>query len=198
MTTTSSNITDPGHLWSRPEVLARPCPVPAVPGVYGWYFREIPPGIDASKCIEYKGLRLLYVGISPKQPPKKGKPPSGQTLRSRITYHYRGNAEGSTLRKTLGCLLTERLGISLQRVGGGKRLTFCEGEQILSGWMSENAFVCWLEDPAPWIIEDQLIAALDLPLNLQRNTKNPFHGVLAKARADAKAAADRLPIRTGF
>ena len=32
-------------------------------------------------------------------------------------------------------------------------MTFGAGEQILSNWMSENAFVCWVEHPAPWEIE---------------------------------------------
>ena len=40
---------------------------------------------------------------------------------NRIRYHFRGNAEGSTLRLTLGCLLIKPLGIELRRVGSGKR-----------------------------------------------------------------------------
>ncbi|MEU1194017.1 GIY-YIG nuclease family protein [Streptomyces sp. NPDC005859] len=42
---------------------------------------------------------------------------STQNLRKRVRYHYRGNAAGSTLRLTLGCLL----GLDLRRVGSGKR-----------------------------------------------------------------------------
>ena len=48
---------------------------------------------------------------------------------------YRGNAYGSTLRLTLGCLLADQLGIELRRVGSGTRLTFGDGEQALSEWM---------------------------------------------------------------
>ena len=44
-------------------------------------------------------------------------------LSRRIQYHMRGNAEASTLRLTLGCLLAEELDIELRRVGHGKRLT---------------------------------------------------------------------------
>jgi hypothetical protein len=36
-------------------------------------------------------------------------------------------------------------------------MTFGAGEQTLSNWMSENAFVCWVEHPAPWQIESALI-----------------------------------------
>ncbi len=46
--------------------------------------------------------------------------------------HYAGNAEGSTLRKTLGCLLADELGIELRRVGSGTRKTFVDGEHRLS------------------------------------------------------------------
>jgi hypothetical protein len=73
---------------------------------------------------------LLYVGISP--PPKNGAKPSKQTMRERIRYHYQGNAEGSTLRLTLGCLLSEELDIELRRVGSGKRMTYAAGEEVLS------------------------------------------------------------------
>ena len=45
--------------------------------------------------------------------------PSRQTLRSRLRDHVAGNAFSSTLRLTLGCLLADRLGITLQQVGGG-------------------------------------------------------------------------------
>jgi len=56
-------------LHTAAEVLARPSPIPARPGVYGWFFREIPTGVDPAGTFERDGLRLLYVGISPKAPP---------------------------------------------------------------------------------------------------------------------------------
>jgi hypothetical protein len=102
---TQQAITEPERLFRRDEVLARPCPVPAEAGVYGWYFKGLP-GVPISTCVERDGLRLLYVGISPKAPPQGGGRPSRQSLRSRVRYHYRGNAYGSTLRLSLGCLLS--------------------------------------------------------------------------------------------
>ena len=60
-----------------------------------------------------------------------------------------GNAEGSTLRLTLGCLLAKTLEIELRRVGSGKRRTFADSESALSAWMGENAFVCWIETSQP-------------------------------------------------
>ncbi len=117
---------------TRAEVLARPCPIPAEPGVYGWWFRRLPADIDVSRCERRGGLTLLYAGISPGPPPRNGKPPSRQHLRTRVTYHFRGDAEGSTLRKTLGCLLAGELGIELRRVGSGTRRTFATGEAALT------------------------------------------------------------------
>jgi hypothetical protein len=35
----------PDRLYTAAEVLARDCPVPASPGVYGWYFGEPPQNV---------------------------------------------------------------------------------------------------------------------------------------------------------
>lgn len=190
----SPELLQPEKLWSRAEVLTRPCPVPASPGVYAWWFREIPPGLVTQECLTHEGLTLLYVGISPKRPPIEGRP-SRQNLRTRVRYHYRGNAEGSTLRLTLGCLLSERLGITMYRVGSGKRMTFCEGENVLSNWMGDNAFVCWVVTPHPWITEAELIASQNLPLNIDQNQGSPSLEIVRKARREAKEIARCLPAR---
>jgi hypothetical protein len=132
--------------------------------VYAWYFDELPhSGLDPAGCHRFEGLPLLYTGISPKRPPVTGAPGSKQNLRKRVRYHYRGNAEGSTLRLTLGCLLAEQLGIELRRVGSGKRLTFAAGEAVLSDWMGAHAFVCWMPTGTPWEVESEAITSLDLP-----------------------------------
>ena len=123
-----------------------------------------------------------------------GAPVSRQRLRDRIRYHYRGNAEGSTLRPTLGCLLAGHLGIELRRVGSGRRLTFAAGETTLSEWMRQNAFVAWMVCPAPWEVEEQLIGKCCLPLNLDQNQGNQFHSVLSEMRRRARGQAMELPI----
>ncbi|AEF34609.1 conserved hypothetical protein [Mycolicibacter sinensis] len=179
---------------TRSEVFTRPSPIPAEPGVYGWWFRQLPAAIDVSRCQRKGDLTLLYAGISPSRPPANGKPPSQQNIRKRITYHYRGNAEGSTLRKTLGCLLADELGIELRRVGSGTRRTFAAGEEVLSQWMADNALVSWIAVPEPWVLERELFTALDLPLNLQGNAHNPFHVELTTVRAAAEARARTLPV----
>ena len=189
-----SGFLNPRQVYSRQQILARPSPVPAAGGVYGWWFRRLPPLVDARDCHRHGDLRLLYAGISPRQPPRDGRPSSQQTLRQRIWTHYAGNAEGSTLRKTLGCLLADELGIQLRRVGSGTRKTFAAGEQVLSAWMADNAFVSWVIRQRPWELEDDLIAAVDLPLNLEGNSRNRFHQVLTQTRARCVAQANALPI----
>jgi hypothetical protein len=182
------------HLWTREEVLARKSPVPAEAGVYAWYFSPLAIAVDSSGCHEVDGRRLLYVGISPKPPPANGAPPSRQQLRSRLRQHYAGNAAGSTLRLTLGCLLAGELGLQLRRVGSGQRLTFADGERVLSAWMATHAAVCWITHPHPWELEHLLVARLDLPLNLHDNAQHPFYPHLRALRAAAKATARTLPV----
>lgn len=188
----------PPKVYSRRDVLEKDSPVPRKPGLYAWFFKEIPPRVILENCVTLDELTLLYVGISPKAPPRGGGRPSRQTLWHRVRYHYRGNAEGSTLRLTLGCLLSKRLGIKLRRVGSGKRMTFThQGEEKLSQWMDQHALVSWLENPAPWVVEEQLIRSLSLPLNLQGNEHHSFHPVLSAIRAQAKASARELPVVPG-
>ncbi|WP_085128241.1 GIY-YIG nuclease family protein [Mycolicibacter engbaekii] len=160
--------------YTRSEVLTRPSPIPAEPGVYGWWFHQLPTTIDVSQCERKGDLTLLYAGISPRRPPTNGKPPSQQNIRKRIKQHYRGNAKSSTLRKTLGCLLAVELGIELRRIGSGTRRTFGAGEAALSEWMADNALVSWIAVPEPWLLERELFTTLDLPLNLRDNSHSTF------------------------
>jgi hypothetical protein len=184
----------PQRVYSREQVLGSPSAVPAAGGVYGWWFRRLPPLVDAGGCCQHDGLTLLYTGISPREPPGNGRLPSRQNLRLRLRAHYAGNAEGSTLRKTLGCLLSRELGLQLRRVGSGNRKTFVYGEQVLSAWMAENALVSWVTRERPRELENALIAGLDLPLNLEGNSRNLFHQILAQARVRCVAEANALPV----
>jgi hypothetical protein len=184
----------PTRLYRAVDVLARPCPVPKSPGVYAWYFKQLPPSIHAKDCHRHDDLILLYVGISPKAPPTNGTKPSRSTLRKRLRTHYAGNAYGSTLRLTLGCLLTAQLGIQLRRVGSGDRYTFTNpGEQLLDRWMADHAFVTWLAIDQPWEAESKLLSSeLRLPLNL---AGNPGLDVgLREIRRAARRNADLLEI----
>jgi hypothetical protein len=166
---------------------------PRAAGCYAWWFREQPGVVSTTGVVGREGLMLLYVGISPRTRAAHLNP-STQNLRTRIRYHYRGNAEGSTLRLTLGCLLSDRLGIQLRRVGSGTRMTFNAGEAALSGWMLKNALVGWVEHPYPEQLEQAAIGCLSLPLNLEHNKCHAFNAQLAAIRAVARQRARDLPI----
>jgi hypothetical protein len=182
-------LTRPDCLYTRAEVLTRPCPIPASPGLYAWHFRRLPPCVALDGCVTSGCGTLLYVGISPHRAT------STQNLRKRITYHYRGNAYGSTLRLTLGVLLAQQSDLPLRRVGSGKRLTFTHaGEQWLDQWMAENALVAWYAHPEPWLIEAALLRAVRCPLNIADNEHEPFASTLSRLRREAMTLARWLPI----
>jgi hypothetical protein len=82
-------LTNPPILYSRSAVLSKHSPVPTERGLYAWFFKETPGITPTDGCVIKDNLTLLYVGISPKNETSK------ENLLKRITYHYRGNAEGS-------------------------------------------------------------------------------------------------------
>ncbi len=84
----------PTKLWTRTEVLGRPCPVPTSAGVYAWFFDSFPKGVPTDGLVCSSGFALLYVGISPRRPSAVGSA-SRQTIRSRLRYHFQGNAEAT-------------------------------------------------------------------------------------------------------
>jgi hypothetical protein len=180
------------HLYSREEVLSNPCPVTKAHGLYAWFFKEVPTGVPVEGCLTHEGLTLLYVGSSPD---KRDKTSSTQTLQQRVRYHFQGNADKSTLRRSLGILLSSRSGFPLRRVGSGKKMTLTNrGEQWLDSWMAENAFVTWVEHEEPWVLENELFQTQQLPLNIQGNKHHPFAPLLLKRREEAIAIAKEAPV----
>jgi hypothetical protein len=164
---------------------ARP---PRRAGIYAWFFKSLPLRVTSEGCSSRDDFHLLYVGISPESPESRA------TLRSRIRYHFRGNAEGSTLRRTLGCLLEPEIGTCLRRVGSGDRMTFADGENQLSSWLADNARVSWVELDEPWLIEPDVIRSLSLPLNIRGNEGHAFYETLRAIRRAARARARQEPI----
>ncbi len=185
-------FSNPQHLYSRAEVLSNPSPVPKAHGLYAFFFNEIPLGVPVEGCLTHQGLSLLYVGSSPD---KKSKPDATQTLQQRVRYHFQGNADKSTLRRSLGILLAPESRFSLRRVGSGKKITLTTpGEQWLDSWMEKNAFVTWVEHEEPWVLENELFQSVALPLNIQGNKHHPFAALLLKKREEAIAAATEAPV----
>jgi hypothetical protein len=90
--------------------------------------------------------------------------------------------------------LAEELGIQLQRVRSGSRRTLVDGERQLSRWMGEHAYVSFARHERPWKLGERLIELLDVPLNLNGNSRNAFHPELTRVRRDAVVAANLLPV----
>jgi hypothetical protein len=171
----------------RTEIMSGMVSLPQAPGVYAWCFHQVPPGVPAAGCLSHGGSPMLYVGISPDG---RSSPSSRQDLRSRIRHHLGGNAEGSTLRRTLGILLSGQSGFPLRRVGSGKRMTLTHlGEQWLDGWLDENALLFWRTTEQPWLLEEEIIASVSCPLNLRGNESHPFSRLLRDLRSAAFAEA---------
>jgi hypothetical protein len=191
----AEQLKHPQQLASRKEVIGRDSIVPAVAGIYAWYFK-VPPSLDMDLTSYWsqQGAYLLYVGISPSKPPANGKPPSKGTLRRRISTHMRGNASSSTLRYSVGCLLSQALDIQLRRVGRTERFYFSKGESVLSAWLEKNALVTWIPHNDPWLVEEEAISDLNLPLNLAQNRDHPYYQKLSRARRDAREEAKVLPV----
>lgn len=174
-----------GHLYTWNELELVPHLPPPTAGVYAWFFKTIPPGVPTDSCSTRNGMALLYVGISP------GRRGSQETLQSRLHFHFRGHAEGSTLRLTLGCLLENQLGTVLRR--SGSRLIFGQAEKRLSQWMADNTAVTWVEVATPRPLEEYLLSILDLPLNIEGNRNHPFCEKLRALRDKARRRAEKLP-----
>jgi hypothetical protein len=60
--------------------------------------------------------------------------------------------------------------------------------------MAENALVSWVEREEPWVLEEELITSLDVPLNLQGKAHNRFYPTLKRLRAEAEQVARNLPV----
>lgn len=177
-------LSDAKALRSRQEILTRPCPVPAVHGLYAWYLMELP-NAPLRESQFAAPFRLAYVGIAP------GRPGSRATLRSRIRQHLRGNASSSTLRLTLGCLLAGALGLCLVPTGPTRRLTWGPtGEQALSAWLDRHARVAWTACLDPWRVEPDVVKAMEPPLNLHHNSGHSVFAELMNCRRQARLRAE--------
>ena len=186
----------PPNLFGSAETLQRGGGAPKLPGIYAWYFDEIPRGVDDRDCHRLGKWTLLYCGISPQRPPANGRAASRSHVRRRLQTHYTGNAYGSTLRLTLGCLLEIEIGTVLRRVGATGRFTFTNpGEQLLDTWMQDHARVAWAEDFRPWEAERRILSSgLPLPLNIEGNPCQQARNSLSAVRSAARRRAETMPL----
>jgi len=175
-------FTNPGKIYSLNDL--EESPPPRRSGVYGWYFDEPPPYVPKSGCTPVKTgwwpfrtkWWLLYVG-------------KAKNLNDRIvTYHIKGRhyAEGtmSSFRLSLGCLLSDNLGLELSY----PKESFGQKEEKLQNWLNQHARVTWIETNNLDVVELVAIEKYTLPLNYKHN-QNPLKKPLSNLRAEFKKIA---------
>lgn len=151
-------------------------------GIYGWYFakdvfKNAIVNVPYDGCVSNLDYYLMYVGIGPSRATSK------KILSDRlIKNHFNGSARNSTVRKSIGCLLREELGLIPCKKDGNK-FNFGDGEEILSKWLRSNASVAFVAVDEPWLYEDAIISKLQPPLNIDGNP-HPFSKILKDLRAE--------------
>jgi hypothetical protein len=186
-------LTSPKRLYPPSKVLATIDP--DIKGVYAWWFRNNTlPHVPLHGTRKFRAMSLLYVGTGPSSSTSR------QFLRDRLKDHIGNDATRSTLRRSLGSLMAERLKLEFEviRVSGRTRCHFGlgSGENDLSDWMEKNARVSWVICDRPWLLETHLIRNLSLPLNLKNNAQHPFRQTLYGLRRGHFAMARQK--RTGL
>lgn len=177
-----SHFENPYPFLSRSSALkTKPFPVPYEDGIYGLYFQDYPEIIHDEGAIEYQGYKLLYMGISPSRPGGK------QKLDGRLKKHLKNDASRSTFRTSIGCLLSDQLGIKLQTYKN--RISFGEGETKLNKWLDENLRFTWYGIKSPWLYEEALLKEIEVPLNLEGNQHHSFHPILTQIRKEYRERA---------
>ncbi len=168
----------------HPRRLTRPSDAnksPREKGIYGWYFAPGTLPVPEAQYETTDDYELLYVGIAPKDAVSKS------LLRPRLVRHATGDASRSTLRLTLGVLLADELGLTLG-IHQTRRNWGPDGEDRLTRWMNEQARIAWAVDPAPWVVERELLINATLALNIDGRTDS-FAKQLKDRRNEARRAA---------
>lgn len=179
LTSESTQLHDPTVLRSQRII------IPAAPGAYGWYFDDAADFVPSGDWIRRNGWTLLYVGITGDS--------ADRWLANRIMdCHLGGTACNSTMRLSLGCLLSRSLGLKLRRAGEKSFDFGYDGEKVLTRWITTHARVAWITTPTPADIESEALSneGHRLLLNIKKNKLNPFRAELKRVRRDAKAAAE--------
>ena len=174
----------------RKYVLSKNSSCPRSNGIYAWYFKDGLFKLPNQKSISrHKNYSILYIGIAPSRLTSKS------NIRKRIFNHFQGTAYGSTLRLSLGVLLSNKSKFILRRIKNKKMIRFTdEGEDWIDNWLEKNSLVSWFANQHPWKIEKNLINQLYLPFNIQGNVNNPFKSTLIDLRKNAKDRAKNLPV----
>lgn len=153
-------------------------PVPKEPGIYAFYFSEEITKMTYGCELEYGDYTLLYLGIAPT------KYSSSSNIRKRIRQHYTGNIQGSTLRKTLACLINEEKPLQFRDPQEKRPKLKDNSRKELNRWITEYSRITWYPVEKPWSYESRLILELKPPLNLECNGGHPFYETLQSLRVN--------------
>jgi len=173
-------LLSPARLRGRDELLADWRVVPATPGLYAVWSDIAFDGMNSSS-LRCDGFALAYVG-------RAGGKGQG-ALRHRLRQHLRGRCASSTLRRALAALLRKELGLQPALSSSGKLQLIGDGEDRLSGWLSDHARISWMTHSDPAALERALIHALSPPLNIEGA---PRVSTLKKARVQLLQSARAL------
>ncbi len=175
-------LTKTGKMYSCEEFFSLPFDILNKPGIYAFYFKDMPSCALTDKH-EVPEDEPLYIGMSDKR-----------TLLERIDEHHDKTAAESTLRFSLGVLFQEEMGFSLRITSGvPPKFRFCQdGENWISRWINNNALIRFVEYKNPASIERRVIRKVSPSLNIE-HSENDFVSKLRRMRALARAKARRLP-----
>ena len=155
--------------------------LPNVAGNYVFFLRKGShlPKVDIEPQIPEVTLdgntyQAIYTGIA------------SESLRNRdYRNHFVDNdASRSTLRKSIGSLFGYDLILRKESDTKHKRFQPAD-EEKLTEWMMSNLLLAFVENAAPKPLEEKLIAELNPPLNLEKNTNmvnKEFRALLSKLR----------------
>jgi hypothetical protein len=152
----------PWTLFTLGDVLNKPSAAPDQPGIYAWWFDELP-NVPLEGALEQCGFRLAYIGIAAH---REG---SRRTLRQRLRNHCKGPIATSTLRRSLAAILIDKL--DLHPFVEAKKVKLVEIEETrLSDWIAANGRVAWITNDTPWVYETELLKdGPPLALNIKGN-----------------------------
>lgn len=155
--------------------------VPPRSGIYAWWSDvEISPGFSGISHAGNPALQLAYVGI-------------GGNLHERVISWHLGRSRNSSLRRTLGVLLTPAVGFTSRMGPKGKVLLGSPADEYrLTSWMHSHMSVTW------WAVlhpdedfEHAVLAIMRPPLNVRNAPKTPARDAVNAAVAAARIEARR-------
>lgn len=153
--------------------------VPPSSGIYAWWSDvEISPGFSGISHPGNPALQLAYVGI-------------GKSLYQRVISWHLGRSRNSSLRRTLGVLLTPAMGFTSRMGPKGKVLLGSPAdEDRLTSWMHIHMSVTWWAVPSPdEDFERVVLKTMRPPLNVRNAPKSPARDAVNAAMAAARIAA---------